>query len=176
MLFLVDREVRKKKWGYKFDEGIFLGNSKNSCAYHLYNECTRCLMESINVVANDATNLSVFSIDEKENGVLPLVGEVVPNKMADMSSNLTPENSVANGEIDEIDPKEVEICERQPLSKVRKNHPSNNITGKLEEGVSTRKKGKVNYMEMTSNICFTSSVEPKNIKEALKDDCWINAM
>lgn len=65
-----------------FDEGIFLGNSKNSCAYRLYNECTRCLMESINVVANDATNLFVFSIDEKENGVLPLVGEVVPNKMA----------------------------------------------------------------------------------------------
>lgn len=48
---------------------------------------------------------------------------------------------------------------------------------KLEKsGVSTRKKVKVNHMEMIINIYFTSSIEPKTIKEALKDKFWIIAM
>ena len=25
-------------------------------------------------------------------------------------------------------------------------------------------------------VCFLSNVEPKNVTEALKDECWINAM
>lgn len=82
-----------------------------------------------------------------------------------MSPNLCLENLVAN---DELYPKEVETHEKEPSSKVRKNHPSSNIIRKLEEGVSTRKKDKVNV--------FTSSVEPKTNKKALKDECWINAM
>lgn len=90
-----------------------------------------------------------------------------------MSPNLCLENLVAN---DELDPKEAETHEKEPSSKVRKNHPSSNIIRKLEEGVSTRKKDKVNYMEMINNIFFTSSVEPKTNKKALKDECWIKAM
>lgn len=29
---------------------------------------------------------------------------------------------------------------------------------------------------MIGNICFTSSVEAKNVTEALKDECWVNVM
>ncbi|KAK2436142.1 hypothetical protein QL285_021150 [Trifolium repens] len=30
--------------------------------------------------------------------------------------------------------------------------------------------------DVISNACFVSTVEPKNVKEALTDECWINAM
>ncbi|XP_038882427.1 uncharacterized mitochondrial protein AtMg00820-like [Benincasa hispida] len=29
---------------------------------------------------------------------------------------------------------------------------------------------------MINNIFFTSTIEPKNVKEALEDECWVNAM
>lgn len=61
-------------------------------------------------------------------------------------------------------------------SKVCKNHPSSNIIDNLEEWVTTKRKDKVNYLEMIINICFTSLVEPKNVKEILEDDCRVNAM
>lgn len=49
---LRDRE-NLGKFDSKSDEGIFLGYSKNSRAYRVYNSRTRVMMESINVVVDD---------------------------------------------------------------------------------------------------------------------------
>ncbi|GAU48358.1 hypothetical protein TSUD_282610 [Trifolium subterraneum] len=40
-----------------------------------------------------------------------------------------------------------------------------------KKGISTRRMN-----DVISNACFVSKIEPKNVKEALTDDCWINAM
>lgn len=42
--------------------------------------------------------------------------------------------------------------------------------------MTTKRKKKISYLETISNVCFTSSVEPKNVKKALKEECWVNAM
>lgn len=42
------------KFDSKSDEGMLLGYSNNSRAYRVYNNCTRIVMESINVVVDDA--------------------------------------------------------------------------------------------------------------------------
>lgn len=34
----------------------------------------------------------------------------------------------------------------------------------------------MNYLEMISNMCFTYSIETQNFKEALEDECCVNAM
>ena len=57
---------------------------------------------------------------------------------------------------------------------IQKNHPLTNVIGDVQEGMKTRKKN-INFLEMTKAY-YTSSIEPKNVTEALKDQVWINAM
>lgn len=52
---LGDREVHRKQ-DSKSDRGIFLVYSTNNRAYKVYNQQTRVVMESINVVINDYSN------------------------------------------------------------------------------------------------------------------------
>ncbi|XP_073022676.1 uncharacterized protein [Primulina eburnea] len=73
-------------------------------------------------------------------------------------------------------------------SKIQKDHPSSQIIGEIHEEVQKRKKEKVDYRKMiglvcmnstfaqVSHSCFVSSIEPKNVNEALKDEFWVNAM
>ena len=46
------------------------------------------------------------------------------------------------------------------------------VIGDLSVGVQThrRRSNEVNF------VCYTSSIEPKKVEEALKDECWIEAM
>ena len=34
----------------------------------------------------------------------------------------------------------------------------------------------MNYREMVGYTCYTSSIEPKNFKEALEDEYWLTEM
>ncbi|KAK2351820.1 hypothetical protein QL285_096837 [Trifolium repens] len=67
---LADREQRRKL-DPKSNEGIFLGHSTNSRAYRVFNNRTRTMMESINVVVNDYP-------DEKVHDEVPDVGTSDP--------------------------------------------------------------------------------------------------
>ena len=51
-------------------------------------------------------------------------------------------------------------------------HPKELIIGDPNRGVTTRSR----EVEIVSNSCFVSRIEPKNVKEALTDEFWINAM
>ena len=57
-----------------------------------------------------------------------------------------------------------------PSIRIQKDHPKDLIIGDPNSGVTTRSR------ENISNSCFVSKVEPKNVKEALTDEYWINAM
>ncbi|MCI42059.1 gag-pol polyprotein, partial [Trifolium medium] len=57
-----------------------------------------------------------------------------------------------------------------PSTRIQKNHPQELIIGQLDRGVTTRSR------EVICNSCFKSKIEPKNVKEALQDEYWINAM
>ena len=62
--------------------------------------------------------------------------------------------------------------QREPSTRVKKNHPSDLILGDIEESMVTRRR----YVNLVQFVCFTSSFEPKNVKEALSDESWIKAM
>ena len=53
-----------------------------------------------------------------------------------------------------------------------KSHPISQVLGDAMEPLKTRKQ----VRDEVSNFCYMFFIEPKNIKEALLDDCWINAM
>ncbi|KAI3815544.1 hypothetical protein L1987_15215 [Smallanthus sonchifolius] len=75
-----------------------------------------------------------------------------------------------------------------PEMRVPKIHPIDNIIGDLNAGVQTRKRTitentslyaeilDTGIMETCLHATFVSQLEPKNVKEALTDNCWIEAM
>lgn len=63
-----------------------------------------------------------------------------------------------------------------PPSHIIKNHPSNSIISDIQSGINTRKKDRIDYAKLIANICYISTIEPKTVAEALKDEHWIHAM
>jgi hypothetical protein len=58
-----------------------------------------------------------------------------------------------------------------PSVRVQKNHPLELVIGNPEQGITTRRTN-----DVVANSCFVSLFEPKNVKEALTDEAWIEAM
>jgi hypothetical protein len=58
-----------------------------------------------------------------------------------------------------------------PSVHVQKNHPLDLVIGNPEQGITTRRTN-----DVVANSCFVSLFEPKNVKEALTDEAWIEAM
>ena len=63
-----------------------------------------------------------------------------------------------------------------PSRRIQTNHSPEDVIGSLDDGVQRKGKTRVNYGEMIGNVCFTSTIEPKNVKEALEDEQWIIAL
>ncbi|TYK03066.1 putative mitochondrial protein [Cucumis melo var. makuwa] len=43
-------------------------------------------------------------------------------------------------------------------------------------GMQTKRKEKIDYMNMVVDLCYTSTIEPSTVDSALKDEYWLNAM
>ncbi|XP_022857366.1 uncharacterized protein LOC111378405 [Olea europaea var. sylvestris] len=155
---LRDRE-KLSKFESKSDEGIFLGYSRNSRAFRVYNLRTRVVMESINVVIDDA-------VSEGESAEKC-------DKDADLLSSSDPtELPVPESSEKETLPQNLDKSPKEPSTRVKSSHPKDNIIGDLDEGMRLRRRV-LNNLAYTSYI---SQVEPKKVEEALSDECWVNAM
>eukprot|EP00253_Pinus_taeda_P002008 PITA_02008 len=62
--------------------------------------------------------------------------------------------------------------EKTPSRYVQKNHPETQILGQKEASVQTRR----TITEASSYLALLSSIEPQNVNEACKDECWVKAM
>ncbi|KAL4032373.1 hypothetical protein IC575_005445 [Cucumis melo] len=60
-----DRDHRRK-WDSKSDRGIFLGYSANSRAYRVYNQRSKTVMESINVIIDDLGKEPNRNLDDED--------------------------------------------------------------------------------------------------------------
>ena len=157
---LADREPRRKL-DAKSDEGIFLGYSINSKAYRVFNSITKVMMESINVIVDDSTRED--DIPDCVETTIPIDDEIIEENVSTSDTNVA--DSSANVEIEET-----HVADKGPSIRIQKDHPKELIIGNPKQGVVTRSR------ETVSNACFVSKVEPKNVKEALKDELWINDM
>jgi hypothetical protein len=152
------------KFDEKSDEGIFLGYSPNSKAYRVFNKRTNRIQESINVVVDD--HIEARKEDDTEDVTTP--AETLLNN-SESEDRIDPVPQVPS---DDEDPKTPEPS--TVPAHIQKIHPLTNVIGNIEEGMKTRKK-KIDFVELTKAY-YTSSLEPKNVTEALKDQVWINAM
>ncbi|GJT12048.1 retrovirus-related pol polyprotein from transposon TNT 1-94 [Tanacetum coccineum] len=142
----------------KFDpksyEGVFLGYSQNSKAYTILNKQTMKVKESLNVTFDETPpppKTSPLEDDElvKEEAIEVSKAKPIANDLENIS--------LENNQIVNI--------------KESKTHPLENIIGNLNQRtLRSQAQDKSNF------FCFISTIEPKNINEALKDENWVMAM
>ncbi|CAM8966101.1 unnamed protein product [Rhodiola kirilowii] len=177
---LRDREYLQKL-DPKSDEGIFLGYSSNSRAYRVYNKRTGVVMESINVVVQDVVPGApeTYAADDDDVPSLPdHLGTNCPNTTATSNADPTLSTSNDNQPAEDDDPDTTPPDSPRvlhPSRAIEKNHPISEVIGDPNDGIITRGK-QVNFRDLAGFACFISSIEPKNIKEAINDEYWVVAM
>ncbi|GKA35513.1 retrovirus-related pol polyprotein from transposon TNT 1-94 [Tanacetum coccineum] len=134
-------------------KGVFLGYSQNSKAYIILNKHTRKIEESLNVTFDETSLPSKTS---------PLVDDDLDEEEAIKVTKKNLENDIKDEtlEIDEI----VNIKESR-------NYPLENVIGNLNQR-TLRSQGQ----NQSNLFCYISTIEHKNVNEALTDESWIVAM
>jgi hypothetical protein len=152
--FILNTKDYLTKFDPKAYEGVFLGYSQNSKAYIILNKHTMKVEESLNVTFDETPPLPK---------TLPLEDDDVIEEDAIEDSKTKPLGNDL----------EVETLEENEAVNVKesKSHPLDNIIGHLNQRtLRSQAQDKNNF------FCFVSTIEPKNINEALKDESWIMAM
>ena len=152
----------------KSEEGIFLGYSTSSRAYRVFNTRTNVMMESVNVVVDDTPEMKERVIEEEDDDPVNISerSEKPFSSQDVITRGPTPEPLIDDGPVDASSP----LTNKGPSIRIQKVHPQDNIIGSPTEGVLTR------LRKLIANACFISKTKPKNVKEALSDEYWINYM
>ncbi|GJX32241.1 retrovirus-related pol polyprotein from transposon TNT 1-94 [Tanacetum coccineum] len=130
------------------------GYSQNSKAYIILNKHTRKVEESLNVTFDETPPPSKTS---------PLVDDDLDEEEA---IKITEKKNLENDIVDET----LEIDEIINIKESR-NHPLENVIGNLNQRtLRSQAQNQSNF------FCFISTIEPKNVNEALGDESWIVAM
>ncbi|GJU45732.1 retrovirus-related pol polyprotein from transposon TNT 1-94 [Tanacetum coccineum] len=130
------------------------GYSQNSKAYIILNKHTRKVEESLNVTFDETPPPSKTS---------PLVDDDLDEEEA---IKVTKKKNLENDIVDET----LEIDEIVNIKESR-NHPLENVIGNLNQRtLRSQAQNQSNF------FCFISTIEPKNVNEALGDKSWIVAM
>ncbi|GJS04972.1 retrovirus-related pol polyprotein from transposon TNT 1-94 [Tanacetum coccineum] len=147
--FILNTKDYLTKFDPKSIEGV-LGYSPNSKAYVVLNKETIKVEESLNVKFDETppSNLPLLVDDDL------LEVDIIENQSKDSKVK---ENEPSNKQISNI--------------KESKDHPLGTIIGNLNQRtLRSQVQNQCNF------FCFVSSVEPKNIKEAIQDESWTMAM
>ncbi|GJW80857.1 retrovirus-related pol polyprotein from transposon TNT 1-94 [Tanacetum coccineum] len=152
--FILNTKDYLTKFDPKSYEGVFLGYSQNSKAYIILNKHTKKIKESLNVTFDETP--SPFKTS-------PLVDDDLDEEEAIRETEKKNLENVVEDETLEID----EIVN----IKESRNHPLENVIGNLNQRtLRSQAQNQSNF------FCFISTIEPKNMNEALGDESWIVAM
>ncbi|GKC68430.1 retrovirus-related pol polyprotein from transposon TNT 1-94 [Tanacetum coccineum] len=152
--FILNTKDYLTKSDPKSYEGVFLSYSQNSKAYIIFKKHTRKVEESLNVTFDETLPPSKTS---------PLVDDYLDEEEA---IKVTEKKNFEN----DIEDKTLEIDEIVNIKKSR-NHPLENVIGNLNQ-ITLRSQAQ----NQSNFFCFISTIEPKNVNEALTDESWIVAM
>ncbi|GJS65794.1 retrovirus-related pol polyprotein from transposon TNT 1-94 [Tanacetum coccineum] len=152
--FILNTKDYLTKFNPKSYEGVFLGYSQNSKAYIILNKHTRKVEESLNVTFDETPPPSKTS---------PLVDDDLDEEEA---IKVTKKKNLENDIVDET----LEIDEIIN-NKESRNHPLENVIGNVNQRtLRSQAQNQSNF------FCFISTIEPKNVNEALGDESPIVAM
>ncbi|GJZ49870.1 retrovirus-related pol polyprotein from transposon TNT 1-94, partial [Tanacetum coccineum] len=151
--FILNTKDYLTKFDPKSYEGVFLGYSQNSKAYIIFNKHTMKIKESLNVTFNETPHPSKTS---------PLVDDDLDEVEA---IKVTEKKNLEN----DIEDETLEIDEIVNIKESR-NHPLENVIGNLNQRtLRSQAQNQSNF------FCFISTIEPKNVNEALTNKSWLIA-
>ena len=181
------------KMDARCDKGVFLGYALNSRAYRVYNKVSCKFMETVNVAINDGLVCS------HESGCM-IEHEPTPSASTEETTTapVIPEEESSHEDEDEDlaerrdETLSIPTPHRAGKRQVQKDHSLSDVIGEVTEPRKTRSKVNrlvSNFVVFKSFLAihrlaiteithygFVSLIEPKNVKEALCDVEWINAM
>nr|GEZ75846.1 hypothetical protein [Tanacetum cinerariifolium] len=167
----------------KGDIGVFVGYSKESAAFRIYNKRTRKIHESVNVNFDEISEMASkqFSLEpglsklnetRKYSNPLVLKGSETSKKdLEDLFQDFYDEYFDSSNIMKSLTTN-VKTPINEEVFHETKDHPLNKIIGDLKSSVRTR--GQLANSCLFS--CLLSSIETANVAEALKDADWVNAM
>ena len=127
----------------------------------MYNKRLHKIVESIDVVIDEACRNREQMKSTKE----------YDNKEDNEFFPVSNQNDIEE-EINEASEEETYDKEKAPSRYVQKNHPESQILGEKGSGVQTRR----TLIGSSSYLVLLSSIEPQNVNETSKDECWVKAM
>ena len=138
------------------------------------------VIETVNVVIDESSDSSSEQgIEELTKEILPpeprVIQEIVEQEPASPSTLGTP--SVMEDSVDiTTSPDSESYEEKEPPSRIKLNHPLEDIVGNLNE--LTLRKCSIDkcVANFVSYSCYLSQVEPTKVEEALQDESWVEAM
>nr|GEW91622.1 retrovirus-related Pol polyprotein from transposon TNT 1-94 [Tanacetum cinerariifolium] len=169
----------------KEDIEVFVGYSKESVAFRIYNKRTLKIHESVNVFdsfqeesssssLNDDVHQSVEEFMVPSSNTQSISNNMIPNVDEAITShnvfNERLEDAYFDASTSFHDPSNVHTFYQPYLHKKKwtKDHPLHKIIGDPKSSVRTR--GQLAKSCLLS--CSLSSIEPANVAEALRDDDW----
>ena len=157
-----------------------MGYSSTSKAYRVYNKRIMKVMETVNDVVNKSSDSgSEKGIGELTKKILPPepreVQESVEQEPASPSIPGTPR--VVEDSVDITTSLDSESHEEKgPSSKIKLNHPPEDIVGNLSELTLRKRTVDKCVANFVSYSCYLSQVEPTKVEEAFQDESWVEAM
>ena len=159
------------KFDSQSDEGIFLGYSSTSKAYRVYNQRTKKVMETVNVVIDESLEFGSEKFSEEiPKEILPFkpkdVQEIVDQEPTSPNTSGTPSVVEVSTDIPtSLDSESHE--EKRPSSRIKLNHPSKVIVGNMNELTLRKLTVDKCVANFVSYSCYLSQVEPIKVEEAL---------
>ncbi|GJV63117.1 retrovirus-related pol polyprotein from transposon TNT 1-94 [Tanacetum coccineum] len=145
--FILNTKDYLTKFDPKLYKGVFLGYSQNSKAYIILNKHTIKIEESLNLTFDETPPPSI---------TLPLMDDDLNEEEA---IKVTEKNNIEN----DIEEETLEVDKIVNI-KESKNHPLDNVIGNLNQRTL-----KSQAQNQSNFFCFISTIEPKNVNEALND-------
>ncbi|GJS28384.1 retrovirus-related pol polyprotein from transposon TNT 1-94 [Tanacetum coccineum] len=196
--FIIHRQFNKKpydredigKLGAKGDIGFFIGYSADSCAYRVYNRRTKKIMKTMNVTFGELLAMA-FAQSSSKPGLQGMTSRQISSglDLTYASSTITTQQPTKHelyllfkvmyddyiGGQPSAYPRTVMDAQAPQILQTPTDHPLEQVIGEHSRPILTS-----NQLRNDGDMCmyaFTvSTMEPKNVKEAMTDRAWIESM
>nr|GEW84303.1 retrovirus-related Pol polyprotein from transposon TNT 1-94 [Tanacetum cinerariifolium] len=166
------------KLGAKGDIGFFIGYSVDSYAYTIYNRRTKKIIETMNVSFDQLSAMAFEQRSSKPELHSMTSGQISSGLDLTYAPSTITSQQPTEGELDLLF-KVIydDYIGGQPSATARttKDYPLEQVIGEPSLPVLTR-----NHLRYDGDMCMyalsVSTMEPKNVKEAMTDPTWIDSM